>query len=169
MHEEPRRNLEIAAIKSKRYYDRKAIVPKFQVGDLVWLYQPTKIKGQNRNLIPSWIGPYKVIGKLTEVIYRIENARPGVKRTRRNWIKTVHADRLRSMRQPDTRTSRKADPTGKQPSSSGISSVSTMPNPPKKTAYHPEIVTQNMSGIRTRKPNARRIFPVLKVQLINTT
>jgi len=35
MHDHARQNVEIVSLKSKRYYERKAVLPTFKTGDLV--------------------------------------------------------------------------------------------------------------------------------------
>ena len=155
MHEHARENLRLAAVNSKRYYDQKAITPTFQVGDLVWLHHPRKEKGLNRRLIPEWVGPYEIVKQLTEVVYQIKSVDPRKvpRKHRSNWVKTVHADRLRAVQ--GTR------PHGPPPT-------------PEKSALqqldhqlNKEIVSPNLKGTRARKDNSRRVFPNLNVKLVS--
>jgi len=172
MHDHARKNLEIAAIKNKRYYDRKAIVPELKIGDLVWLYHPIKTRHLNRKLTPNWICLCEVVEKLIEVVYRIKNASPNKegKQGRSNWIKTVHADRLRLLRRPDSKASGSArgdtvvnNQTASPPTKPLFIQSGTLTS----TRIDPNILTNKFIGMR-RKSNARRVFPQLRVQIITS-
>ena len=42
--------------------------------DLVWLHSSVVPKGVGRKLYQPWTGPYRVIKKLSDAVYRIQNA-----------------------------------------------------------------------------------------------
>ena len=44
----------------KEYYDRNSAPPKYKLGDLVWLHDPTTPVGFSRKLKPRWRGPYRI-------------------------------------------------------------------------------------------------------------
>ena len=44
----------------------------FEEGDKVWLYCPHKKKGTNYKLVRPWTGPYRVVAKLGDYVYRVE-------------------------------------------------------------------------------------------------
>ena len=71
----------------KARYDRKASSGGFKVGDLVWLYNPQRKKGRSPKLQEPWEGPYAVITRINDVVYRIQ-------RSKKSKMKIVHLDRL---------------------------------------------------------------------------
>ena len=60
----------------KELYDRRVHGDEYQVGDLVWLHNPVIPKGAKRKLHCPWTGPFKVVKKLSTVVYRIQDTRP---------------------------------------------------------------------------------------------
>ena len=76
--------------RQKELYNRRVHGEEYQVGDLVWLHNPIIPKGAKRKLHCPWIGPYKVVKKLSTVVYRIQDTRP----SRRKRL-VVHFDRLK--------------------------------------------------------------------------
>jgi hypothetical protein len=46
-------------------------VPEFNIGDEVFLYDPTTTKGLSRKLVQRWKGPYVIIEKHSSVNYKI--------------------------------------------------------------------------------------------------
>lgn len=85
-HEAARESLKLRAEDMKCRYDLKTMRPKYQVGDKVWLHNPRRMKGRNPKLQCPWDGPYTVIKRLNDVVYRLRSIRGA-------W-KVVHADRL---------------------------------------------------------------------------
>ncbi|KDR23993.1 hypothetical protein L798_07932, partial [Zootermopsis nevadensis] len=71
----------------KARYDRLANSAGFQEGDRVWLYHPTRTKGKSPKLQTSWEGPYRVVTRINDVVYRIQ-------RHTRARMMVVHLDRL---------------------------------------------------------------------------
>ena len=80
--------MKIASDSQKRKYDHKVVENVYSVGDLVWLYSPQVKPGVGSKFAQHWHGPYKVITKLNDVIYRIQ-LNP------RSKPKVVHHDRLK--------------------------------------------------------------------------
>ncbi|KAI5754399.1 hypothetical protein M8J77_008276 [Diaphorina citri] len=66
----------------------------FQVGDLVWLYNPKRRKGHSPKLQQNWEGPYNVITRINDVVYRIRKGSKGK-------FKVVHLDRLAPYLEPN--------------------------------------------------------------------
>jgi hypothetical protein len=58
--------------RQKALYDRKVHGSPFQTGDLVWLYSPVILSGGNWKLHHPWIGPYRVITRLSNLNYKIQ-------------------------------------------------------------------------------------------------
>ncbi len=86
----------------KHFYDRWARANVFKEGDLVlWLDRKTR-RGRCMNLNRPWTGPWKIIKRLGEVVYRIKyegSERVGVKRriVHHNQLKRFH-----DVREPET-------------------------------------------------------------------
>nr|WPV71156.1 MAG: replicase [Ips erranti-like virus 3] len=93
IHEEVRQKLKFASDRLKTRYDKRANSSGFQAGDQVWLYNPARKKGKSPKLQRSWEGPYDVIKRLNDVVYRIQ-------RGHRAKMKIVHLDRLAPYRPP---------------------------------------------------------------------
>ncbi|POS82547.1 hypothetical protein EPUL_004988, partial [Erysiphe pulchra] len=87
IHEKVRQNLQIASDRMKTRYDSKAAEGGFEAGDLVWLYNPQRRRGFSPKLQKDWEGPYKVIKRINDVVYRIQRLPRGKKRV-------VHVNRL---------------------------------------------------------------------------
>ncbi len=89
VHKYARTNLNIASQKQKRYYDHRCDKrPLFQRGDPVWLHNPQRKKGICPKLSCQWEGPFLVIDKLCDVVFKIQ-------RSVRTKPKVVHANRLK--------------------------------------------------------------------------
>jgi hypothetical protein len=71
----------------KARYDQLANSAGFQEGDRVWLYRPIRKRGKSPKLQTCWEGPYTIITRINDVVYRIQ---------RHSWAKmmVVHLDRL---------------------------------------------------------------------------
>jgi hypothetical protein len=89
IHELARKRIEIASDRMKARYDLKANSSGFQPGDKVWLYNPQRKKGRSPKLTPAWEGPYTVVKRINDVVYRIQ-------RGTRTKMKVVHLDRLKA-------------------------------------------------------------------------
>jgi transposase InsO family protein len=66
-----KRDKEIESYKFR--YDNRQRNIQFKVGDLVMVFWPVPKQGVSNKLLPKWEGPYKVINKLGDTTYRIEN------------------------------------------------------------------------------------------------
>lgn len=89
VHHLVRKRLRITSDRMKTRYDRRANTAGFQADDLVWLYNPKRQKGLSPKLQADWEGPYLVITRINDVVYRIQ--RHGKPRAK---MKVVHIDRL---------------------------------------------------------------------------
>ena len=87
VHDLARKNLTIASNSQKRLYDHRLNQNVYQVGDMVWLYTPQIKPGLCSKLSRKWTGPFVVMKKLNDVIYRIQL-------NKRSKAKVVHHDRL---------------------------------------------------------------------------
>ncbi|GBN76169.1 hypothetical protein AVEN_195919-1 [Araneus ventricosus] len=65
----------------KTRYDSGATGHHFKEGDQVWMYNPKRWRGLCPKLQQNWEGPYTIVKKLNDVIYRVQrspNAKPKV-------------------------------------------------------------------------------------------
>jgi hypothetical protein len=74
LHEEMKTELEFVRNQMKKYYDQKRMKgPSFQEGDMVLLATKNiKTKRQNKKLDYKYIGPYKILEKISENNYRLD-------------------------------------------------------------------------------------------------
>jgi hypothetical protein len=72
---------------NKRLYDRKAKFRKFEIGDLVYLYNPTMKCGLSKKFRKSWSGPYQVTRVITHLNYEIMD--------QNNKKQIVHVNRIK--------------------------------------------------------------------------
>ncbi|KAJ3649656.1 hypothetical protein Zmor_021383 [Zophobas morio] len=71
----------------KTRYDFRDNLVGFQAGDLVWLYNPPRRNGCCPKLSSDWEGPYTVVTRINDVVYRI-------RREPKRKMKIVHLSRL---------------------------------------------------------------------------
>ena len=57
----------------KAYYDKKHKPIDLKEGDMVMLHRPVTVRGLSAKLLPKWEGPFKVIGQVNPVTFRIAN------------------------------------------------------------------------------------------------
>jgi hypothetical protein len=84
VREQSRRSAE----RQKYYYDTKAHGSPFKEGQFIWLFDPTKRKGLSSKLQRRWKGPFKIIQKISESLYKINMIKNGK-------TQIVHYDRLK--------------------------------------------------------------------------
>ena len=70
----------------------KAVPISFEIGDLVWLFIPAIPVGTSRKFAKLWQGPFKVLERLSEVTYRVQDTRQSQR------IQVVHVNRLKECR-----------------------------------------------------------------------
>ncbi len=87
IHEHVRRNIQQNSDRSKARYDLRATDKGFEEGNLVWLYNPQRKKGKSPKLQSNWEGPYTVIKRINDVVYKTQ-------RNQRAKMKVVYVDRL---------------------------------------------------------------------------
>ena len=91
VHHYVRRRLRLENDRMKTRYDLRANSAGFKENDVVWLYNPMRRKGRSPKLQRSWEGPYKVVTRINDVVYRIQ-------KNPRAKMKVVHLDRLMPFR-----------------------------------------------------------------------
>ena len=80
-------------LENKRYYDEKHVHHEFNVGDLVGVKLPNRIVGISESLLNQIQGPFKVVEKVTPLVYRLQDVE------NKRGIKTLHIRRLKKWRQ----------------------------------------------------------------------
>ena len=75
--------------RQKEVYDKRSHGKPYEKGDLVWLNTPVVPRGQAKKLHHPWAGPYRIVTKLSEAVYRIQHVRLHKKH------QVVHFDRLK--------------------------------------------------------------------------
>ena len=74
--------------RQKHLYDAKLKGYPYNVGDKVWLYRPLRKVGLSPKLQSYWTGPYEVVKRISDAVYRIKNMKTGFRIV-------VHFDRLK--------------------------------------------------------------------------
>lgn len=87
-YEAARENTGRRVIRQKKNYDRRVNPCDLREGSPVWLYAPNKKTGISPKLQRSWEGPWMIVKKLGDVLYKI-------KKSQKSKPRVVHADRLR--------------------------------------------------------------------------
>ena len=75
-------------IAQRRTYDTKSSDNTYKVGDPVWLYNPKRKKGISPKLSRNWEGPYTVVKRINDLVYRIQlgpRTKPKVVHWNRLW------------------------------------------------------------------------------------
>ena len=75
--------------RQKELYDQRAHGDPYKLGDLVWLHDPVVPRGQSKKFHCPWSGPFRVVSKFSDVVYRVQSTRGRRKRI------VVHFDRLK--------------------------------------------------------------------------
>ena len=65
-------HLELASNHMKRYYDASVWEMSYKGDDPVWFYNPQRKKGISPKFQRLWHGPYIVLKKINDVIYRVQ-------------------------------------------------------------------------------------------------
>ena len=76
-------------LQQKAHYDSKVQGRSFDHGDLVWLHNPATPRGKCRKLHKPWTGPFRVVSRLSDTVYRLQDTRCRRRRP------TVHFNRLK--------------------------------------------------------------------------
>ncbi|GBO31697.1 hypothetical protein AVEN_36944-1 [Araneus ventricosus] len=87
VHAFTRERIKLASERMKTRYDSGATGHHFKEGDQVWMYNPKRRRGLSPKLQQNWEGPYTIVKKLNDVIYRVQRS-PNVK------PRVIHINRL---------------------------------------------------------------------------
>lgn len=82
--------------RAKRQYDKNCCRTHYKIGDPVWyVIKGTRhIKNRVKKFLPSYEGPFFVLGQLDDLVYRIQ-------KNPRSRVKVVHHDQLKHYRSRD--------------------------------------------------------------------
>lgn len=83
-----RNNIDKGMKRQKRYHDGCLSYETLEVGDKVYVYFAVKKIGCSPKFTQYWRGPYEVIGKLSNYLYKVNCGRRGT-------LQVIHCDRLR--------------------------------------------------------------------------
>ena len=155
---EVRSNFSHRLERQKEFYDQKVHGDLFAVGSLVWLHSPVVARGKSRKLHHPWTGPYRVIKRISEATYRIQNTIGNRKRL------VVQFDRLKACH-PNTRI----ESTGTAAPPSRIPQLP--PTPAEKVIFEeqlelvepsdfPQVTSQGTPAlVSSRYPQRQRSIP----------
>ena len=88
IHAHAREKLMESCQRQKKNYDITAHGKEIKEGNKVFLHDPVTRKGLSKKLRNFWTGPFTVVGKLSDLIYRVQKGP-------RSKVKTVHYNRLK--------------------------------------------------------------------------
>lgn len=73
-HEAAREVTKKNSERQKRYYDRQRFGSAYKVNDVVWVFNNARKKGVCPKLQCHWKGPFMVVGKIDDVVYRLQQS-----------------------------------------------------------------------------------------------
>ena len=86
---------------SKRYYDKRAHVREFNLGDLVYMTDPFAKHRPKKKFADKWGGPYEIIEKLSQLTYRVRKNNGYIMITHINQLKVCQSKPVDSVRTND--------------------------------------------------------------------
>ena len=88
VHDNARKSMQNAALKQRKQYNNRLKVNSYEKGDQVYYYYPVKNAGTSKESYFMWRGPYTIVSKLSDLLYRIQE-----KESREPFI--VHHNKLK--------------------------------------------------------------------------
>jgi transposase InsO family protein len=88
-----------AQAKDSRRYDSRHRMVSYKPGDLVWVFIPIRKVGLSEKLLKRYFGPYKILRKLSDVTYEVEDYDPTSRRRKSKDV--VHVLRMKPYHNPD--------------------------------------------------------------------
>ena len=88
MHRYAREHLNIESERQRQKYDQRLNQHTYDWGNAVWFYNPKKKNKISPCLQRPWEGPYVVLKRISDVVYRIQ-------KTPQSKPRVIHHDRLR--------------------------------------------------------------------------
>ena len=87
-HSVARQYLKTNTIRQKEVYDAKLVVNKYEMGNVVWVLNESRIEGLAPKLQPTYFGPCVVIQKINDLIFKIQLNKHGK-------VRIVHHNKLK--------------------------------------------------------------------------
>ncbi|GBO41287.1 hypothetical protein AVEN_83770-1 [Araneus ventricosus] len=84
--------------RDKDRYDSKHRDVSYNPGDLVWVFTPVRKVGLSEKLLKRYFGPYRVVQRLSDVTYEVEELEPSPRR--RKTREVVHVLRMKKYYDP---------------------------------------------------------------------
>lgn len=103
-------NLQKNQQKQKEHYDDASKETHYTEGDKIWLYTPVTKPGLSAKLTHHWHGPYKVLTKLSDVTYKLQDP------DNKSKTLTSHVNRMKSYVNPNDRPDDHNDDPDQTPS-----------------------------------------------------
>ena len=91
-HAKVRQSISENMKRQKQFHEESLSFETFELGDKVYVYYPVKKIGSTLKLTSYRRGPYQVIDKLSDALYKVNCGREGL-------VQVIHCDRLRKARQ----------------------------------------------------------------------
>ena len=123
----------------KKYYDRNSAPPKYKLGDIVWLHDPTTPVDFSRKLKPRWRGPYRISEIGPNSTYRLRHYSTDIPTDTLNnaqLIKPAHLQWESRIRREDPECKLQRDLLQHNPA----------PAPPDKTQQRPTAAQQQRNN-----------------------
>ena len=132
--------------RNRQYYDRKTKLRKFQMNDLVYLYNPAKKPGLSRKFWKPWQGLYKVTKKLSDLNYEVTD-QYGKKRV-------VHVNRLKGAYASE-QWKTQVEPKTRKQSRKGSARHSRQDEEEYVVNHYPIVITEDVPSAPERENAAR--------------
>ncbi|CAI5640946.1 unnamed protein product [Oreochromis niloticus] len=129
VHDYTRQAQVSAGVRQRRACDTRCRGGAFVPGDKVWVYCPVRKRGVSPRLCGHWQGPAEVVGRLTEVVYRIRMPGPG-------RVAVLHQERLSPYRPPAPAAAGAGDAGGTPGSHPSDSSPAGQDQPARRRKTH---------------------------------
>ncbi|XP_028417630.1 uncharacterized protein LOC114542077 [Dendronephthya gigantea] len=105
VHRFARENLELSYEKMRKQYNNDSSANPLEEDDLVWLFNPRRKKGRSSKLTRPWEGPFTVVKRLNDLVYRIRKnmqTKPKVVHRNRLWKYAGHQSNIWGNEQCET-------------------------------------------------------------------
>lgn len=76
VHARARTNLKGAAKNQEKQYNNRLKFHTYEIGSFVYYYYPVKVNVSKESYL-KWKGPYKIVSKVTDTLYRIKSGDGG--------------------------------------------------------------------------------------------
>ena len=104
----------------KMRYDSRSHGKPFSVGDLVWLHNPAVPRGKSRKLHQPWTGPYRVVAKPSDSVYRLQHVQFRRRRPVVHFNRLKHCSAGTRLPSPCTQTSQRRQTSPRPPIGAGL-------------------------------------------------